>query len=53
VPAELPELSPAECRRRAEQAASRSQVAESVMWALLAISGDLAGLRRELRQGRR
>ncbi|WP_281891737.1 hypothetical protein [Phytohabitans aurantiacus] len=50
---ELPELSPAECRRRAEQAAQQREVGESVMWALLAISGDLSALRRELRQGRR
>jgi hypothetical protein len=53
VPAELPELSPVECRRRAEQAAARSQVGESVMWGLLALAGEVAEVRRELKKARR
>lgn len=56
---ELPKLSPVECRRRAEERAqpdadgwAASRVPEATMWALLAIAGELAELRRELRQRR-
>jgi hypothetical protein len=52
MPTELPKLSPVECRRRAEDCADRSDVTRSVMWSLLALTGEVAELRRELRQRR-
>jgi hypothetical protein len=49
---ELPKLAPVECRKRAEDAAEGSDASRSVMWSLLAIAGELADIRRDLRQRR-
>lgn len=42
----------AEYRRRADEAAERSDVTRSVMWSLLAVAGELAEIRRELKRTR-
>ncbi|MEV2236700.1 hypothetical protein [Micromonospora sp. NPDC049891] len=47
---EMPAAS--ECRRLASDCAAADNVARSVMWSLLAIAGDLAELRRDLRRAR-
>ncbi|MEU5950327.1 hypothetical protein ABZ793_32955 [Micromonospora sp. NPDC047465] len=44
--------SPGECRRLATDAAAANHVSRSVIWALLAIAGELAEIRRELRRSR-
>jgi len=52
MPTELPKLSPVEYRRRAEDAAERSDRETSVMWSLLAIASDLAEIRHEMKRRR-
>lgn len=53
MPDEAERLTPRECRRRAAEAAEHEEHAASLAWSMLAISGDLVELRRELRSGRR
>lgn len=43
---------PGDCRRRATEAAERSDVTRSAMWSLLGILGELVEIRRELKRGR-
>lgn len=46
------EVSPPECRRRAARHAELHDLPAAGIWALLAIAGELAELRRELRRSR-
>jgi hypothetical protein len=44
---------PRECRRNAEAALEENAPAVAQVWALLAIAGELAEMRREQRKARR